>query len=50
MFTFVGPKWASFTSKDLNKVDEWRMVKEETHKADLATTYKAFFNDGFDDR
>ena len=26
------------------------MVKEETHMADLATTYKAFLNDDFDDK
>ena len=26
------------------------MNDEETHKADMANTYKAFFDDDFDDR
>ena len=50
MLTFVGHKWASFTSKDLKKVDDWWLAKEETQNADLATTYKELFYDNFDDR
>ena len=47
---WTAPKWASFTSKDLKKVDDWWLAKEETHNADLATTYKELFYDNFDDR
>ena len=45
---FVCHKWASFT-RLVRTWTRW-MNDEETHKADMANTYKAFFDDDFDDR